>query len=213
MGRDTGMAAQNTIGCVLFRRKHTFDVRKDGVKQVLTTVKNYLKGQFLLSDVRRRRDDLEPEVLGDIYTAFRLALIKEDISTLNRLLNSYEFRYYEKQITDSKKNVSLKDLTNRGSSTVNLTKVNVVAADSIDFASTDYLQITLKVQGTMTTHFKDGTEKEEEIHEYCAFELASDSGGPADAIQPIKICGRYDADLDRIGEDGVDPNYYFSNMG
>ena len=210
MGRkDTrGSGGVTTLGCVLNRTVSNFALSMKDPLAWVPALKNNLKARYVLSDLRRRRDDLEPAVASQVYKALLVAVRRGEISTLSRILSPYEFPYYQQLA----KKAMTKNRTARGMSQtpptvdVELGKAYFANADAVDFKDTEYVQFSLRVSAKVTTT-REGQEAEVEVlDEYVTFELAQSQD--SSIVNPVRICGLYTLRGERIGEDGVDPSRY-----
>eukprot|EP01061_Rhynchopus_euleeides_P031808 TRINITY_DN52676_c0_g1_i1.p1 TRINITY_DN52676_c0_g1~~TRINITY_DN52676_c0_g1_i1.p1 ORF type:complete len:285 (+),score=72.98 TRINITY_DN52676_c0_g1_i1:65-856(+) len=215
IGRDATRTGQlESLGCVLHRKTHTWDIRKDGSRAVLSTLYNYLKSAYALSDMRRRRDDLELAVMGEIYKSFLEGLYKEDLKLLSRVLSVYEYIHYEQVVNKKKKErySDIKAMTRKPKVTAEVHSCHLVNCDSLEFEKSEYIQVSVRVAATVHLAYPDGTSEDLPLDEYVVFEL-SHASEQVEVLNPLKLCGRYDLEGDRIGADAIDPSFYKSQMG
>eukprot|EP01064_Diplonema_japonicum_P017295 TRINITY_DN25358_c0_g1_i1.p1 TRINITY_DN25358_c0_g1~~TRINITY_DN25358_c0_g1_i1.p1 ORF type:complete len:241 (+),score=48.90 TRINITY_DN25358_c0_g1_i1:37-759(+) len=212
-GQMTGVGSEakfniTSLGCVLDR--HT--VQWDGFTNARQTGMRMFGAWWSMQEVKRRRDDLEQEGLETLFKQYQTALATNDLSSLKDVLSVYEFSHVEERIKAEKKNRTLKEITDKPTAVVSVTKFTIVCYQQLEFEGTDYFQLNVRFQGNTTITSPLKGEKIEPFDTYVAFEVAQASHASNNVFSPLRIAGTYTHLGERIGVDHVDPGLYKQAM-
>eukprot|EP01060_Flectonema_neradi_P031105 TRINITY_DN4635_c2_g1_i2.p1 TRINITY_DN4635_c2_g1~~TRINITY_DN4635_c2_g1_i2.p1 ORF type:complete len:280 (+),score=54.71 TRINITY_DN4635_c2_g1_i2:62-841(+) len=200
-GREGGRGTNISIGCVLERKiiDYTYGA------PLFATFKNKATCWFLLQDCKRRRSDVGPDGLKELYKIYKQAMMEKNIDKLHSVLTVYEYDEIQKMIAAEKKNMTAKELSNKVKAVVDIKNFSYAGIEVLEMPSAELVQLSVRFTSSIVTDSSIYGEKQEDCTEYVTFEFTQNPKNSANNIVlPIRICGSYDTNGDRIGKDSSD---------
>ena len=209
-GKPPQSGSSMSLGCVLERKIIDYNYGAP----LWNTIRNKFKCWFLLQDSSRRRSDLGPDGLKQIYTIYKQAMIENNLKALQSVLTVYEFHEIKQLIVDKKKTMTAKEIANSNKikAVIDIKKLSYASYEVLEAPEVEVSQLNVQFTSTIVTSSPLLGDQQEEVVEYVTFEFSQKADSAGTVVLPLRIAGSYDTQGDRIGKDTSDRRSLKSRM-